>query len=374
MGPRPHLSFWACKTTWLTSELLVSMGPSLHLWILHAKQRLLDQNYKSIWVPALICGFCMQNSDFWIRITSLYGSQPSSVVFACKTATLASESLVSMGPRPHLWFFEFKTAPLAAELQVSMGPSPHLWFYAFTTATLWPELIVSMGPRPHLSFWACKTTWLTSEILVSMGPSLHLWILHAKQRLLDRNYKSLWVPAITCGFCMQNSDFWIRITSLYGSQPSSVVFACKTATLASELLVSMCLRPNLWFFAFKTATLAAELQVSMGPRPHLRFLHCKTATFGSEFQVSMVPSHHLWFCSKNSYFIIGITSLYVSPALICGFCMQNSDFRTRNTSLYGSLTSPIFFAFKRATLASELLVSMGPSLHLCFFLHSKQRL
>ena len=89
------------------------MGPSLHLWILQAKQRLLDQNYKSLWVPAFICGF--------VHI---------------KTATLASESLVSMEPSPHLWLFAFKTAPLAPELQVSMGPSLHMWFCAFTTATL----------------------------------------------------------------------------------------------------------------------------------------------------------------------------------------------------------------------------------------------
>ena len=41
-----------------------------------------------------------------------------------------------MGHRPHLWFYEFKTATLAQELQVSMGPSPHLWFSAFTTAPL----------------------------------------------------------------------------------------------------------------------------------------------------------------------------------------------------------------------------------------------
>ena len=145
----------------------------------------------------------MQNSDFWTRITSLYGSQPSSVVFACKTATFGS------------------------------------------------------------------------ELQVSMGPSLHLWILHAKQRLLDQNYKSLWVPALICGFCMQNSDFWIRITSLYESQPSSVAFECKTATLGPELQVSMGPRPHLCFFAFKTGTLAPELQVSIGPNPHLRFLHAK---------------------------------------------------------------------------------------------------
>ena len=70
----------------------------------------------------------MQNNVISIRIARIYGSQPSSVVFACKTATFGQE------------------------LQVSMGPSPHLWF------------------------------------------------LHAKQRLLDKNYKSLWVPTLICGF------------------------------------------------------------------------------------------------------------------------------------------------------------------------------
>ena len=72
--------------------------------------------------------FCMQNIMISIRITSLYGSQPSSVVF------------------------EFKTETLAPDLQVSKGPSPHLWF------------------------------------------------LDAKQRLLDQNFKSLWVPDLTCRF------------------------------------------------------------------------------------------------------------------------------------------------------------------------------
>ena len=33
-----------------------------------------------------------------------------------------------MGPRHHVWFFAFKTAALAPELQVSMGPSPHLLY------------------------------------------------------------------------------------------------------------------------------------------------------------------------------------------------------------------------------------------------------
>ena len=92
----------------------------------------------------------MQNNVISIRITSLYGSQPSSVVFATKTATLGPESQYSMGPTPHLWFSVFTTETLVLELQVSIGPSPPLWF------------------------------------------------LHAKQRLLDQNYKSLWVPDFAC--------------------------------------------------------------------------------------------------------------------------------------------------------------------------------
>ena len=202
------------------------MDPSSHLWLLPSKQRLYDKNYKSQCVPDLnfVCFFCIQNSDFSTRIASLYWSQPSSVVFACKTATL------------------------------------------------WPELIVSMGTRPHLSFWACKITWLATEILVYMGHSPHLWFLKVKHRLLDQKNKSLWVPdfacwfvnakqrayiqndacllvlAFICGFAHSQHDFSIRITSLNGSQPSFVAFACKTATLGPELQVSMGPRPHLCFF------------------------------------------------------------------------------------------------------------------------------
>ena len=99
------------------------MVPSPHLWFLHAKQRHYDQNNWSPWVPDLTCRFVHANSAISIRITSLYGSQPSIVVYACKTATLGPDLQVSMGPRPHLWFFAIKTATLAPELQVSIGPA-----------------------------------------------------------------------------------------------------------------------------------------------------------------------------------------------------------------------------------------------------------
>ena len=54
----------------------------------------------------------MQNSVISTRIASLYGSQAPSVLFACKTAALGPELLVSKGPRPHRVFFAFTTATL----------------------------------------------------------------------------------------------------------------------------------------------------------------------------------------------------------------------------------------------------------------------
>ena len=150
MCPRPHPPLCACKTTYLAPELQVSMGPSPHRRFLHAKQRLLDQNYKSLWVPALICGFFRQNNDF------------------------------------------------GSEMQVSIGPRSHLSFYACKTAYLAPEFLVSMDVRTHLSFCACKTACLAPELLVLTGPSPLLLFLNAKQQLLDQIYKSPWVPDFPC--------------------------------------------------------------------------------------------------------------------------------------------------------------------------------
>ena len=70
----------------------------------------------------------MENSNFSIWITSLYVSQPSSVVFAYQTASFGPELQVSMGPRPHLPFCAIKTAWFAPEYQVYIGSSQLQWF------------------------------------------------------------------------------------------------------------------------------------------------------------------------------------------------------------------------------------------------------
>ena len=163
MGPRHYLSFCASKTTWLAPELLVFMAPSPHLWPFQAKQRLLDQNYKSLWVPDLTCRFVHSNRVISTRITSLYGFQPSSAVLCIQNSVLRTKLHASTGPRPHLWSSACKTACLASELLVSMGPRPNLWFCTWKTASLGPDIQACMGPRPHLLFWANKTAYLTKE-------------------------------------------------------------------------------------------------------------------------------------------------------------------------------------------------------------------
>ena len=152
----------------------------------------------------------MQNSVISIRNTSLYGSQPSCVVFGSKAATF--------GP----------------ELQVSKSRRQKLSFCALKTATLAPELLVSMCPSPHLRFLHTKQRVLAQNYKSLWVPDLTCPFVQSKRPDLHQNIKSILVPAHFSGFCLQNSVSSIRITSLHGSKPSRVVFACKTATFGPE--------------------------------------------------------------------------------------------------------------------------------------------
>ena len=105
---------------------------------------------------------------------------------------------------------------------------PSFVAFACKTATLEPKLQVSMCSRPQLCFFCIQNSDVSTRIA-----SLY-WSQHSSVVL-----------------SIQNSAFSIRINSLYGSQPSFVAFACKTATLGTEL------------------------QVTMDPRSHLCFLHSK---------------------------------------------------------------------------------------------------
>ena len=140
----------------------------------------------------------MQNSDFWSRITSLYGSLTSPVVLCMQNSVISIR--ITGGPSPQLWLLDAKQR-----------------LYGFQ-----PSHVVLCIQNQRLLEGNNKSLWV---------PDITCRFVCAKQRDLHQNDKSIWVPALICAFFfMQSSDFRTRLTSLYLSQPSSVVFSSKTAT------------------------------------------------------------------------------------------------------------------------------------------------
>ena len=207
----------------------------------------------------------MQNSVISTWITRLYGFQPSSVVFTCKIATFGPEWQIYIWAHTFYVVLWMQYSEICTRITSLYGSHPLSVVFVCKTATFGAELQVSMGPRPHLSFCAFKTAWLTSELLVSMGPSPHVCLLDAKERLLDRNNKSLWVPALMYAFWMQKSDFWTGLTSLYGSQTKPVVLCMQNSVISSWITSLYGFQPSSVVFAYKTATLGPDLQVCMSP-------------------------------------------------------------------------------------------------------------
>ena len=207
-----------------------------------------------------------------------------------------------------------------------MCPRPYLWFFAFTTPTLWPELIVSMGPRPHLSF------------------------------------------------CNQNSDFWIRIASLYGSQPSSVVLFQSKQRLLDQNYKSLWVPDHICYFCMKAETLGPELQVSIGPRPHLWFFWIQNSDFSTRF-ASLYGSQpsNVSLCFHNSDIMNRINSLYGSQTSPVVLCMQNCVISTRNTSLHGSQTSPVALCMQNNVISIRITSLNGSQPSPGVFVRSQHR-
>ena len=153
---------------------------------------------------------------------------------------------------------------------------------------------------------------------------------------------------------MQNSDFWSRITYLYGSQTSPVVLCMQYSVISTRTTCLYGSQPSSVVFAFITATFGAELQVSMGPRPHQSFCECKIAWFAPEWQVCMSLSTHLWFCAiQKSDIRTRIACLHGSQTSPVILCMQIGVPSIRITSLNGFQLSSVLFGCKTSTFGSE---------------------
>ena len=147
-----------------------------------------------------MCRFWMQNSDFWTWKTGLQGSQTSQVVMCLQISVICIRMTSIYGFQLSSAVLYMRNSDFGAAIKVCMGPRPRLWFWAHITACVAQDYQDHMGSSLHLRFCACKTETLGLELQVSACPRLHLCFLHAKQRLLDQNDKSLWVPDMTCRF------------------------------------------------------------------------------------------------------------------------------------------------------------------------------
>ena len=176
MGPSPHLWFCAFTTATLWAEFLVSMCPRTHLSFSACKTMWLASRMTLVyWSQPSSVVLCIQNSDFSFRITSLYGSQTSPVVLSMQNNMINIRNTSVYGSQPSSVNFACKTATFGPELQVSMDPSPHLCFLHAKQRLLDQNYKSLMGPRLRLLICECKTTCLDPEWRLSVGPNLHLW-------------------------------------------------------------------------------------------------------------------------------------------------------------------------------------------------------
>ena len=187
MSTRHNLSFCACKIAWWAPELPVSMCPSSHQWFLHAKQRILDQNYKSPWVPDLICGFWMQNSDFWARLTNLYGYQNSPVVLCAQNSVISTRITSLYGFQPSSVFSSMQNSDFRTRLTSLYWSHTSSVVLSTHNSVLSTRIKRLYGFQPTTVVYCMQisdfNTWITSLYC----PSPLLWFLHAKQRLLDQH-------------------------------------------------------------------------------------------------------------------------------------------------------------------------------------------
>ena len=181
------------------------------------------------------CGFCMQNSDFWTRITSLCGSQTSPVIFCMEKSVPSIRNTSLHWSQPSHVVFGCKTVTYGPEKQVSMGPRHDLSLRECKTAWFASDLLVSMCPNPHLCFFFMQYSAFWTRISSLYGSQTSSVVLSTHNCELNTRIKSqYWIQPSPVALCMQNSDFRTRITGLWGSKTSLVVFSCKTAPSGPE--------------------------------------------------------------------------------------------------------------------------------------------
>ena len=98
-----------------------------------------------------------------------------------------------------------------------MGSSPHVWFLD-AKQRLMDRNNKSLGvPDITCRFVHEKQRDLHQNDKSIWVPAFICVFLNAKQRLYDQTYKTVWGPGLIYGFYMKTSYFWTEIACLYGS-------------------------------------------------------------------------------------------------------------------------------------------------------------
>ena len=165
-----------------------------------------------------------------------------------------------------------------------------------------------------------------------------------------------------------------RLTSVCGSQTSSVVLSTHNSVLSTRIKRQYGFQPSPVVLCMQTASLALEILVSIVPCPHLSFCMQTSAFWTRITSLYGYKTSPVALCMHNSAFWNRITSLYgfqPSSVVLYG---ENSDFRTKIACLYGSKTSPVILCMQNSVPSIRITSLYGsqPS-SVCFF-HAKQRL
>ena len=116
-------------------------------------------------------------------------------------------------------------------------------------------------------------------------------VLSTQNCVLHTRIKRLyWFPPSPVVLCIQNSDFRTRITSLCGSQTSPVIFCLQNSMISIRITSLHGSQPSRVVFECKTVTLGPDLQVCMGPIPHLCFLDAKQSDLHQNDKTILLPA------------------------------------------------------------------------------------
>ena len=204
----------------------------------------------------------MQNGDFRTRLTSLYGSQTSYVVLSTHNSVLNSRIKRLYGFQPSL---------VVLCMQISD-------FSTWITSLYWSQASSVVFACNRASYGQAYKSLLVPDITCRFVP--------AKQR---DYHLSLCVSALICGFCIQNSTFWTRITSLHGSQSLSVVLSTHNCVLSTRIKRLYWFQPSTVVLCMQISDFSTWISNVYRSQPSTVVYARKTATFGTTYKSLCVP-------------------------------------------------------------------------------------